>query len=227
MELQVRILASQLLPELPDLKICVAGRRVVEQHDPSGSNLGKPVLEVVPDGVVGVRPVDVQQIHGAVSELLLRLVESRAQESGERPVVPLVVSVDLGEHGLVVMARMRIALPRVDRIALARHAVLLNRLAHPEVGLAVVRSELDHQGRPQAGDQVVHERQMTGPVAEVTGAIPSRIECPGGQERKVRTVGSRCRQGMPAPSKAVTFGKASRFGLTSRPRGTPSPCLGM
>ena len=150
MELQVRILASQLLPELPDLKICVAGRRVVEQHDPSRSNLRKPVLEVVADAVVGVQSVDVQQIHGAVSEILLRLVERRAQESGERPVVPLVVSVDLGEHGLVVMARMRIALPRVDRIALARHAVLVNRLAHPEVGLAVVRSELDHQRRPQA-----------------------------------------------------------------------------
>ena len=98
-------------------------------------------------------------------------------------VVALVVGVDLGEYGLVVRTRIRIALPRIDRIALARHAVLLNGLAHPEVRLAVVRSELNHQGRPQAGDQVVHERQMTGPVAEVTGAIPSRIECPGGQER--------------------------------------------
>ena len=98
-----------------------------------------------------MQPVDVQQIHGAVSEILLRLVERRAQESGERPVVPLVVGVDLGEHGLVVIARMRIALPRVDRIALARHAVLFNRLAHPEVGLAVVRSELTtRDGRRQA-----------------------------------------------------------------------------
>src|SRR5438132_13433190 len=72
---------SQLVPELPYPEIALAHVHVVEQDDTPVAELREPALEVPLDGLIGVVPVDVQEIDGGVAEVCERLVERTLAEA--------------------------------------------------------------------------------------------------------------------------------------------------
>ncbi len=152
--------SGQLLPQLPDLEVLVPGRRVVEKHDTARANLGKPVVEVVADGLVRVESIDVEQIDGFVAEVLQRVVECSSKQFGERTVGLGVVLVDLIEYGLVVEPGVRVTLPCVDCVTCTRDRALLHRLTHAEIGFSIVRAQLHEQRWLEGRDQVRSELKM-------------------------------------------------------------------
>jgi hypothetical protein len=96
-------------------------------------------------GIVGVQPIDVQQVDALVAEVFNSLVERCPQELRKGGVALLVVPVHFLEHRFVVQIGVRVALPRIDRITLARGGAFLDCLTHPEVRLAVVSAEFDEE----------------------------------------------------------------------------------
>src|SRR5262245_48961034 len=110
------VLARQLFPESPDTEVPFPHVDVVQNHDTLGAQLGPPRLEVVPDRLVGMEAVDVQQIDAAVAKLRERLIECRSHEPRERTEVLIVERRPLLEHPLVVLAGVRVALPGVNGV---------------------------------------------------------------------------------------------------------------
>ena len=105
------------LPHPPDLEVALVHIDVVHQHDPAFAHLGQPFLEVVGNRVVGVQAVNVQEIDAAVREILQRLIEGHAQETGEAAVGRLRVVSKIVVDVITIIASVLVAFPRVDRIA--------------------------------------------------------------------------------------------------------------
>jgi hypothetical protein len=75
-KLEMGELVTQLDPEAPNTEVIVALIRVMQQYDRMLGEFGLPTLKIVPDGVVGVETVDMQEVHGAVGEYGEGLVKS-------------------------------------------------------------------------------------------------------------------------------------------------------
>ena len=82
-ESKARILSGNVLPKLPDAEISLVDIDVVEEDDGPRAQFGQPGLEVVPDGLVRVSPVDVQEVDASVGKMAKRLVERRSNQAGE------------------------------------------------------------------------------------------------------------------------------------------------
>ena len=89
-ERKSRVLPGDFLPELPHAEVPLAHIRVVQQHDSRRAQLGEPRGKVVLNGFVGVKPVDVEQVDGAVDELRQRGVELGPNHARERPEMEVV-----------------------------------------------------------------------------------------------------------------------------------------
>ena len=80
---EVRVRAAKLVPKAPDPEIPLPDVDVVKQDDAAIGELGVPELVVMPNGVIGMAAVDMQQVDGAVREVGERLIESRADQARE------------------------------------------------------------------------------------------------------------------------------------------------
>ncbi len=181
-ELEGRITLRQLGPEPPDAEIKLALVGVVEQHDRAVGELGQPGLEIVPDSLVGVHAVDVQQVHAAVGELAERLVERAAQQLGERRESLIVVVLEVGEHVLAVVPGVLVTLPGIDREAARAQPLCLYGLAESGVGDAGVRPELHQQPGPGRAHEPLRERHMSEPRAVAVQPLGPAEQ---GRERRI------------------------------------------
>ena len=120
-ELEHGMLVSQLVEEPPDAEVIDAQSGVVEQHDAAAGQLRQPRVEVVPDGVVAVTAVDVEQVDRAVAEAAEGLVEGHAKELREAAVERVVVRAQVGEHLRAVPPGVVVAGPGVDGVAPRLH----------------------------------------------------------------------------------------------------------
>jgi hypothetical protein len=84
--------AGQFFPQLPHLKVEMPSDDVVHQHDTARAYLRKPRVEVVSYGIVGVQPIDVQQVDALVAEVFNSLVERCPEELRKGGVELLVLS---------------------------------------------------------------------------------------------------------------------------------------
>lgn len=82
-KLEARISRPNFIPESFYSKPEFSYGSVMEEHDSTIAQRWKPRLEVVPDCVVGMEPVNVQHIDRPVAETLPRIVESRSNQLGE------------------------------------------------------------------------------------------------------------------------------------------------
>jgi len=162
----LRVPGLEFLPELPGAEILHARADVVEQHHAAGTHLRVPVREVLAHGLVGVQPVDVQQVDAVGLEVRQRVVEQHAHQVGEAAIVLARVVLHVAEDRVVVLVGVRVAFPGVDGVAQALDVVLEHRLAEREERQPVVGAELDQHLRAQRLDDVVAERQVVDPGAE-------------------------------------------------------------
>src|SRR5215472_7060447 len=87
-----------------------------------------------------------------------------------------VVGIHFVVHGIAVESGVLVAAPRVDSITSGGERAFLYCLAEAEVGLAILRSQLDQELRLQRSDQVIGERKMSGPRGDAAWPIPSWAE---------------------------------------------------
>ena len=174
-EREARIPARELVPEAPDAEIGLADVCVVKQEDPSLAELRQPCLDVVGDRLVAVRAVDVEQVDRAVLELRRRLVERLLEEAREGAVEGIVMCPQVLEDLRSVRARVRVAFPRVDRVAPGLQRERLHGLAERAVRIALPGPELDQCSRPQRSDGEEGEGHVLVPADDV-GQPPRLIE---------------------------------------------------
>jgi len=91
-EAEARVAAAHLVPEPPYSEFAFPDVGVVEEHDCGSAELREPGLEVVLDCLIGVQPVEVEEVDGPVGELGHRLVERCSKQARELPVAWVVVA---------------------------------------------------------------------------------------------------------------------------------------
>ena len=165
LELERRIAAAQLFPQLPDAEPALAHHGVVEQHHAPARHLRQPGVEIVLHRVVGVQAVDVQQVHAAVREIRPRLVEQHAHQLREAGVLGLHHAVEAVVHLVAVQARVFVAFPRVHGEGLGARAAGLDGLAERQERRAVVRAQLHQDVGPGFFHHPERERQVAHPGA--------------------------------------------------------------
>ena len=68
-EIEARELLRQLVPQAPHTEITFVDVDIMEQHDRAVGQLGAPSVEIMPDGVIGMESVDMQQVDRAIGEI--------------------------------------------------------------------------------------------------------------------------------------------------------------
>jgi hypothetical protein len=109
------VLFAQLLPEPPDAEIVSMNIDIVQQSNAPNREFRDPALKIVPHRVIGVEPVEMQQVYRTVLDALERLIEGAAQQGRERAAALVVIGAKILVTSLVEKRRVRIALPGVDR----------------------------------------------------------------------------------------------------------------
>ena len=186
---EARVRARELVPEAPDGEVALADVRVVEQDDPSLTELRQPRLEVVGDRLIGVAPIEVEQIDRAVGEVGRRLVERLLEEAREAAVERIVVDAQVLEDLRRVRARVLVAFPGVDGVAAGLQAERLHGLAKGAVRIAFPGSELDEEPRPQRSDGEEGKGNVFVPAVDV-GQPPRLLEHERVGQRLKRFAGS-------------------------------------
>ena len=85
-ELKVGILGLDFVPELPYPKIQLFFADVMEQNNPSGTDLRKPGLKIMLDRFVGMIAINMKDIDRAIRKVLQGVIESAFDEVGEAAV---------------------------------------------------------------------------------------------------------------------------------------------
>src|SRR5438046_1457801 len=104
----------QLCPQLPDAKAPLADVGIVKDDDRTRRELGQPRFEIMADCLVCMKAVDVQKVDGLIRETCDAVVEQHPKQPREPGVVLLMIGVDSGKDLLAVVARVLVALPRVN-----------------------------------------------------------------------------------------------------------------
>ena len=94
---ETRIHVLDLLPKPPHTEVAVANSNVMEEDDPVIAHLRQPRLEVMLYDVVGVVPVDVQEIDAPVGEVLSGIVERTSDQARETAVERIVMRSEIFE----------------------------------------------------------------------------------------------------------------------------------
>jgi len=116
----------------------------------------------------------VEQVDGAVLEVLHRVVEGGSKERREGGIVPVVVLLQLLEDVLPVESRVLVAAPGVDRVGSSVQPQALDGLAKREIREASVRTEL-HQ---HTGTQRLEEPERKGGVFQPVVLRPDPVGWP-------------------------------------------------
>jgi hypothetical protein len=162
-ELERRMRRPQLFPQPPGAEVPLADVRVVEEDDAAIAELREPARIVRGDRLVGVAPVDVQQIDCAVGEVREGFVEGRPNQPRERRELARVIALPFLEHAFIVEAGLIVAAPGIDGVGGGRQRQQLNRLRERRVAVARLRAELDEGARPRRLDDPEGERDVLEP----------------------------------------------------------------
>ena len=136
---------------------------VVEQDHAAVGHLRQPRVEIVAHRLEGVRAVDMQQVHGLVGEEMHGLVEVLAHQLGHAGIIGGEIVGDFAEQLFVEPAHVDVALPQVDPEAFRVQRACFDGLAERGERRPAVRAELDDDLRPQPGDDLEGERNVTDP----------------------------------------------------------------
>src|SRR3954452_3824619 len=154
---------------------------VVNQNDSPRAKLRPPALKIVPNRVVGVVSVDMEEIDGIVLEQGECFVEQHPVEVDEA--VTLLKQV--GPEILVdadIVAGVRVSFPAIDAVDIADQIKGRGRLAKGRQGHAGFCPELDYQSRLVLLDQPHRKRHVTCPEGPVSDSLgweeerPARFE---------------------------------------------------
>ena len=132
-ELKAWVTLGQLAPQSMDTEIIPADVGVMEQYHRSVGQLRQPGLEVVPDGLIGVQPVNVQEVDGAILNLVERLVEGATEQGGEGAEPLIMEAAQFLEYLFAVLARLMVAAPGVNGVAADREVLAGGGLAERSV----------------------------------------------------------------------------------------------
>ena len=166
-ELEAWIARFELQPEFPDAEVGFADVGIVQQHDGRGAELRQPRFEIVPDRVIRMQAVDVEQVDGSVAELQQGLVERRTDDPREGAEVTVVKVGPFLEDVIAIEPGLMVALPGVHRVAGGIDVEVLNRLREGRVAVPGMRAELDEHARPQHVDQPEGERNVGDPARRI------------------------------------------------------------
>ena len=136
----------------------------------------------MPHYLVGVAPIDMQQIDAIIGELSDGVVERAPQQAREASVTGIMEGGEIGEHLLGVGPGLRIAFPGIDRDALRRQPGPPHCLAERGIGDAAMRAQFDEHARLQSLDKPEGEGDMTIPSADHAG---SGASCEEGVLRRI------------------------------------------
>ena len=132
-EVEARELLRQLVPQAPHTEITFVDVDIVEQHDRAVRQLGAPSLEIMPDGIVGMESVDMQQVDRAIGEICDRRIESAPHEVRKSRIADVVIVSQRGINLLAVKAGLIVAKPSVDSARLRAQAEPVDCLAERQV----------------------------------------------------------------------------------------------
>jgi len=148
-KLKRRMLRGNLLKEFPYAKPALSHVRVMKEHDGIFSELRVPEREVVLDVIVELAAVDMEQVDRPVDEIAERIIDGRTDQAREGRVLFLVPRGNGPEHALVVEPRVLVTFPCIDGVGVRAEPQPVDGLAKGEIGIAVVRAELDEAAREQ------------------------------------------------------------------------------
>jgi hypothetical protein len=130
----------------------------------------------MPDGLVRVQPIYVQDVDGFRSELRYSLIEAGPQQVREVCVKRLVVAVNLFEYAFAEDAGVGFTQPVIYCVAARRKAVLTDGLAKSEIRIAIMRAKLNEERGPAFQDKIMSKRKMTRPRIEAMRAVSPGYE---------------------------------------------------
>ena len=165
-KLKMRELRPELAPEAPHAEVVAPDVRIMEHDDRAIRQLGAPGPEILGDRVVGVQPVDVQQVDLAIAEVRQGLGERRAQQGGEAPVAAVVQLRDAEIYRFIVVSGVLIAAPCVHGVASRAGRQSVGGLAERGIGDRAFRAQLHKAGWAEDFHQPEGERHMLEPGAE-------------------------------------------------------------
>ena len=171
LELEARVARAEFFPVLPDAEVVATHGDVMQQHYAALAKLGQPALEVVTHRLVGMQAVDMQKIQRAIGELAQRFIEGHLQQTRETAVARVVLLAQLGQHFFTVEAGVLVALPGIHRVAAGRQAVAQHGLAEGQVGVALVRTQLDQLAWLEQAHQAEGEGNVTLPGDYLAGGM--------------------------------------------------------
>ena len=111
-----------------------------------------------------VSKVDMQEIDTAFSEFRQCIVEGRTNQTRERPEMRVMKCRPFLEHLFPVKVDVRVAFPRVDRVARGFQPQDLHGLSERGEAVAGVRAELDDGARTQGIDEPEREWNVGDPA---------------------------------------------------------------
>ena len=162
-KLEALALGPDFFPALPSAVVVVAGGDVVKEGHSPGAELAPPRFEVVPDSLVGVQTVEVDQVEAAVGKTRQGVVEAGTHQVGKAPVELLVVAGNVLVDGVAGHPGPRVALPGVHAVTGGPGAVLLHGLAERKVRFSAVRPQFHEHPRAQIRHQIVAESDVRRP----------------------------------------------------------------
>ena len=165
----------KLLPKTPDFEAVLLHIDVMQKQDSTGPYFGQPIVNVVCDGFICMKAIDVQHVEALIYKMGDGLVEGHSQQVRKRRVANLVVRADVGEYLFAVETGMFVSLPRIHGITSALDTALDDGLAKAEVGLSIMGAEFHQDRWTKTADQVAGKWQMAKPIVK-SGVEPVRVK---------------------------------------------------
>ena len=116
--MQTWIQGAQLIPQLPNPKTALMHIGIVKQNHSSPGELGQPGFKIMPDGLIGMESINMQQVNRALAEMGYGFVERHPQQPRDALVMAVVVFGEFVEHGRIIVACVLVPLPGVHCKAL-------------------------------------------------------------------------------------------------------------
>src|SRR5690606_3963078 len=135
----------------------------MKQHKPTIRHCRFPVLKIMSNCVIGMRPINMEQIDRMISEIRPCLIKSRSQQGRKTGISGIMVGLNFLKQSLFT-GHMDIALPSVDGCPGRSNLQSSHRLTHRTIGVSPMRSQFNkafwlcHFHEPE------YERNMADPV---------------------------------------------------------------
>ncbi len=154
---------QQFLPQLPHPKPLPPLPRIMKQHHPSLRYLRQPCFKIMSHRLIGMHPIDVQQIHRPIRNSQRRLIKRALHQFRKPPIFRIVILPQLLQHPPAICPGLPVTPPRIPRQAPRLQIKPHNPLTKRTIRIPPMRPQLHQHPWPQQPHHPQRKRYMPHP----------------------------------------------------------------